>query len=143
MKMKYILLLMLGFHFHALAGDGTLPLIRNVQIDFLQDTAGLGIKLPNCLNVKINKKLRKGNPLTKKVKLKEANLLQTLKLENIGQDIKIGVESKSLNSGQMLPSLGKPLNPQELLNEINLGDGMILQKLEMNTGSLASHCKTI
>lgn len=131
--MKKILLILLSFHLSlCVAGDGTLPVIRDIQIDFLDNGPGRNIQLPKCVVVNINTKLKNQDSLTKKISLKKANLKQTIKVANRNGDIVVRLNSHLLNNNIPVRSIRRDLNSFEFMNELNLMDQTLVQHIQIN-----------
>jgi hypothetical protein len=134
MKKLLFLLLVLNISNCLASGDGTLPVIRDVKIDFLDSGPGLNIGLPSCVVLTINKKLKNEASVSKSVQLKKANLEQTINLTNKNGDIQIKLESQLLNSRRSLISIRRDLSNSEFMNELNLNNETIIQHIQVNSG---------
>lgn len=138
--MKKVLLLILCVSFNvSFAGDGTLPVVRNVQIEFLNSGQGLNIGLPDCVRVDFNSSLKRNKSISKKIKLKNVNLVQILNLKNNG-DLIVNLDSAKLKSNTPLNSIRKDLNQSEFMNELSFNDQIILQHISLNSRDSGKYC---
>ncbi len=139
--MKNVLLIFMCLALNiGFAGDGTLPVIRNVQIDFLNSGPGLNQGLPSCIRVNFNSRLKQNSTVSKKIRLKNANLIQTINLTNQNGDVKINLKSKHLKTKLPLNSIRRDLNHSEFMNELNINNETLVQHIQLNAGSTGANC---
>lgn len=140
--MKKIILMTVLFNMAlCFAGDGTLPVIRSLEINFINNGPGTDMGIPECLRLNINKEIKKDNSITKVFKLKLANLGQEIKLSNLNGDLDVIVKSVKLNTKKSLPSLKKDLNEFEFMNEFKLNETTLIQHIRVNPDQLSKNCE--
>jgi hypothetical protein len=133
MKKLLFLFLVLNYSSSFASGDGTLPVLESVKIDFLDSGPGLNMALPDCVVFKINRPIRNREGVTKKIRLKKANLEQTVNLSNRNGRIDVQLKSKDISNQRPIKSIRRDLNQTEFMNEINLNNETVIQHIQINT----------
>ncbi len=123
------------------AGDGTLPVIHSVQVEFLERGHELQELLPECLGIKLNKSVK--SAIEKSFKLKKANLEQRLEVRNINGDLEVSLSGQTISERVRLQMRRQDLNQNEFLNEFNHMDNHLIQHIQINPQSLNPKCKSL
>jgi hypothetical protein len=136
MIIKYLitLALLVGSSFViAGPGDGTLPVIRSVQVKFIDGNFN---SLPGCVNISVNRSLALGERFTKVLSFRKIDLKQQIVLENKAGSLNLKVVSKSILSLNKLSGLKKKVSRNEHLNELKLNTGQVTQIIQINDHSM-------
>ncbi len=86
---------------YAEPGDGTLPVIRSVEIEFIDGNLS---RLPTTVVIDLNVVLKKNQFIRKKIKFPSIHIVQVLKLSNIDGKLQICISSISENSSRKFQS---------------------------------------
>lgn len=111
-------------------GDGTLPVIRSVEVSFVDGNLP---RLPDTINLELNVLLKKNEEVIKKIDLKQLALKQNLKLKNINGELKIEVASKAQTTQDIIKSLLQQVESNIHFNELLLPDqSKLTQSIKVN-----------
>jgi hypothetical protein len=110
-------------------GDGTLPVIRSVEVSFIDGNIP---RLPSTMNIDVNVLLQKNEHIIKKLKVKKLDLDQQIKLSNVEGELKVDVKSMSSTNAVAFKSVLQAVNSHELFNELLMGGNTLTQSIKVN-----------
>lgn len=114
-------------------GDGTLPVIRSINIEFQAGQLQHQLNLPDCVNMKLAPSESKNKKyLKKKVDIKNASLVQTITLQKQSGVLGLKVDSK-LRNNKLLDSQTKGLSESEFMNEVSMSNSTLIQSIQLNS----------
>jgi hypothetical protein len=120
------------------AGDGTLPVIRSIEVEFLERGHELQNSLPKCMNIVINKAVK--DSVEKSILLKKANLEQIVLVNNNQGDLSVVIKARTISDRVLLQMRRQDLNQSEFLNDFRLQDNQLRQYIQINPDQLNSNC---
>lgn len=123
----------------AQAGDGTLPVIRSINIEFDQGSLRNQLLLPKCVNIKIGNMAPKTKVLNKKFQLKKSQMEQKIKIQKINGLIDIKIETKLLNRPVQSSLLN--LSESQFQNQLEIAHETLIQNIQLNTNGIG--CQSI
>ena len=131
--MKYLLLMTLIFSqfVYANGGDGTLPVIRTINVEFDRGNLRQMLKLPKCVNMQVKHSDIKAGKLTKKLNLKNVQLKQRIVVRK-RQGITDVTVASSLGNTRQLQSNVRGLSETQFLNEIEVEESTLIQAINLN-----------
>jgi hypothetical protein len=123
----------------AQAGDGTLPVIRSINIEFDQGSLRNQLLLPKCVNIKIENMVPKTKVLNKQFQLKKAKMEQKIKIRKLNGLIDIKIETKLLNRPVQSSLLN--LSESQFQNQLEIAHDTLIQNIQLNTNGIG--CQSI
>lgn len=133
--MKTLLKMLIAFTLvtsaFARGGDGTLPLLRNISVDF-QNAADLSnIRLPRSLNLNISRDDLQGNKIVKKIRLNNKQLEQEFHISerngNLDLDLNTSFQGRKLGHKTSI----KPLNGNLFMTSTEINGTELVQMIEL------------
>ena len=120
----------------AAPGDGTLPAIRAINIDFQEGQLQRDLRLPNCINVGIKPSDLKANgtQISKTLQLDSSRLVQDIRIRKNRGVIDMSVSTKNARN-QVLSSSLISVSESEFHNSVQVNQGEIQQTIQLNTTS--------
>lgn len=112
----------------AQSGDGTLPVIRKLNVSF--EDAGQ-FKLPKCAVIDINKQLKPGSKIEKVVNFDRAALKQKYTIKSSGSGTLPVISVKSFINGKPAKNLLTNMGSMHY-NEISTHGGRIFQNVSLS-----------
>ncbi len=128
MRKLIIFLFFINFSF---AGDGTLPVLNTVNIEFERIDFNEVVRLPNCLNLKVSARDIKQNSIVKEFDYVPAGLNQKLKIKAINERVKVEVDTNIKGMGQFRSNL-RAYGPMEYYHEAESDKGSMVQAIRLN-----------
>ena len=108
-------------------GDGTLPVIKSINVKFIN---GSLVTLPKDITIKVDIALKLMESVTKELEVLAINLEQKITLKNIDGALDIKVKSnKLINTEIPFQQMQKQIRSNELYNEVDLLSGLISQQV--------------
>lgn len=131
-KISMMIILLFSQVVYATGGDGTLPVIRSINIEFEAGQLQQQLKLPDCVNIKLAPTETKNKKsLAKKIDIHNSSMIQTITLKKKRGIVYLKVDSK-LRNNQKLYSLTKGLSESEFMNEVSVSNSILIQSIQLN-----------
>lgn len=135
-KISMIILFLLSTLSWAGPGDGTLPVIRHINIDFQEGQLQRDLRLPNCVNLGIKPSdiQAGGSQITATLQLDSSRIVQEINIRKNRGVIDLTVSTKNARA-QVLDSTLISVSESEFHNSVKLNSGELQQRLQINTTS--------
>jgi hypothetical protein len=130
-KMRFLLImtfLTLSSLSFAQSGDGTLPVIKKINVSF-EDAQSF--KLPKCAVINVNKQLKPGSKIEKVVSFDRASLKQKYTIKSSGSGTLPVISVKSFINGRRVNNLLTNMGSMHY-NEISTSSGRIFQNVSLS-----------
>ena len=113
------------------AGDGTLPVLNTVNIEFERVDFNQVVHLPNCINLKVDKNDIDQNSVVKEFGYAPAGLNQKLKIQLSNHNIEVKVDTNIKGMGHFRSSM-KTYGQMEYYHEAESESGSMVQAIRLN-----------
>ncbi|MAZ50066.1 MAG: hypothetical protein CME65_16000 [Halobacteriovoraceae bacterium] len=132
-KISMILLFILTSTVYAAPGDGTLPVIRHINIDFQEGQLQRDLRLPNCINLGIKPSdiQAGGSQINATLQLDSSRIVQEISIRKNRGVIDLSVSTKNSRS-QILDSTLISVSESEFHNSVKVNAGEIQQTIQIN-----------
>ena len=128
-----IILLILSQLTIAGPGDGTLPAIRAINIDFQEGQLQRDLRLPNCVNLGIKPSDLKagGKEISKVLEFNSSHIKQEIKIRKNRGVMDLSVSTKDSHNRALGSSLIS-VSESEFHNSVQVSQGEIQQRIQIN-----------
>ena len=115
----------------AFAQDGTLPAIRNIDVEIIDGNVPYN---PGNISIPIDQRLRVGQQIKEEILIDELEVLQEITLKNQNGKLKVKLKAIDERDSSVLSSrIKKKYSDQELLNEVFFSsEEKIIQHIQVN-----------
>ncbi len=134
---KLILLLIITLSQTTLAdiggGDGTLPVIRNINIEIEAGNLQRELNIPTCIDLKVSPEdFRSKKRMRKTLRLNDNHLKQDIEIQKVNGVIELNVETRNQGTARLDTQI-LAVSETEFHNTIQFGQNSLNQTIQINS----------